>query len=111
MRDDGLGGKTLLVKTASSDDVEDKAGKKRATAREEDERDAQGPRHELVQVAPNQEWAQELREMRMVVADDVMSEMCDVKERTSSYQRVAWSSGPHRKVRRKQDGDCGQKTG
>ena len=45
---------------------------------EVDETDAQGPRRELVQVV-QAAWAQELREVRKMVADDVASEMADVK--------------------------------
>ena len=43
-----------------------------------DETDAQGPGRELVQVV-HAEWAQELREVRKMVADDVASEVTGVK--------------------------------
>lgn len=41
--------------------------------------DMNKPGPELVQEAPKQEWAQRLREMRMTVADEVVSKMRDVK--------------------------------
>ena len=43
-----------------------------------DETDAQAPEHELVQ-AMHAEWARELREVRKKFADDVASEMTDVR--------------------------------
>ena len=48
------------------------------SGREDDETDAQGPERQMIQVV-HAEWAQELREVRKKFADDMASEMTDVK--------------------------------
>ena len=75
-----------------------------------DETDAQGPGRQMVQVV-HAEWAQELREVRKKFADDMASEMTDVKNELGACPRANRSSGPQRKVRRNQGGNCGQKIG
>ena len=84
--------KTLCVSIASNDEAEDEAedsgaegwvevkkrGRKNGTKKkksvalqEVDETDTQCPGRELVRAAPSQECVQEMRETRMMVADDV----------------------------------------
>ena len=52
-----------------------------------DETDAQGPEHKMVQVA-HTEWAQELREARRKFADDMASEMTDVKNELAHVREM-----------------------
>ena len=79
--------KTIFISIASGDEAEDGPDKEqeitRSTVQGEesmlvDETDAQAPENELVQ-AVHAEWARELREVRKKFADDVASEMTDVK--------------------------------
>ena len=81
--------KTLFVSIASDDEAEDGAEKEQEVTRslvqgedsmlvDEIDADAQGPGRELVQ-AVHAEWSQELREVQRKFADDVVSEMTDVK--------------------------------
>ena len=79
---------TKKKNTASSDGEEEEL-KQQAEAtslvqggesgREDDETDAQGPGRQMVQVV-HADWAQELREERRKFADEVASEMSDVKK-------------------------------
>ena len=62
-----------------------------------DETDARSPGREMVQVI-HAEWSQELREVRRKFADDVASEMTDVKIRPRACPRTTRSSGPQREV-------------
>ena len=80
-------GETLFVSIASGDEAEDRAENEQAMTRclvqggestLVDETDARSPGREMVQVV-HAEWAQELREVRKKFADDVASEMTDVK--------------------------------
>ena len=80
-------GKTLFVSIASGDEAEDGPDKEQEMKRslvqggestQVDETDARSPGREMVQVI-HAEWSQELREVRKKFADDVASEMTDVK--------------------------------
>ena len=80
-------GNTLFMSIASDDETEDGAENKQTMARrlvqgEEsmlvDETDEQSPARKMVQVV-HAEWAQKLREVRKKFADDVASEITDVK--------------------------------
>ena len=80
--------KTLFANTASDDEAEDGAENEQEMTRSlvqggesmlVEDIDAQGPGRELVQVV-HAEWAQELRELREKFADDVASEITDVKK-------------------------------
>ena len=77
-------GKTLFISIASGDEAEDGPDKEQeitrslVQGRESMLVDAQAPERELVQ-AVHAEWARELREVRKTFADDVTSEMTDVK--------------------------------
>ena len=79
--------KTVFISIASGDEAEDGSDKEQEMTRSlvqgwesmlVDETDAQAPERELVQ-AVHAEWARELREVRKKFADDVASEMTDVK--------------------------------
>ena len=83
-----LEGKTFFMNIASDDEAEDGAEKEQETTRSlvqgresmlVDETDAQSPGCKMVQVV-HAEWAQALREVRKKFADDVASEMTDVKK-------------------------------
>ena len=52
-----------------------------------DETDAEGPGRQMVQVV-HAEWAQELREVRKKFADDVASEMTDVKKELAHVREL-----------------------
>ena len=80
-------GKTLFMNIASDDEAEDGPEKEQEMTRSlvqavestlMDETDARSPGREMVQVI-HAEWSQELREVRRKFADDVASEMTDVK--------------------------------
>ena len=80
-------GKTLFVSIASGDEAEDKPDKQQdmtlslvqgGESMLVDETDGRSPGREMVQVM-HAEWTQELREARKKFADDVVSEMTDVK--------------------------------
>ena len=80
-------GKTIFMNIASGDEAEDDPEKEQEMTRSlvqggelmvMDETDARSPGHEMVQVI-HAEWSQELREVRRKFADDVASEMTDVK--------------------------------
>ena len=80
-------GKTLFMNIASDDEAKDGPEKKQEMNRSlvqagesmlMDETDARSPGREMVQVI-HAEWSQELREVRRKFADDVASEMTDVK--------------------------------
>ena len=112
-------GKTLFVSIASGDEAEDEPDKVQEMTRNlvhggesmlVDETDAQGPERKMIQVV-HAEWAQELREERKKFADDMASEMTDAKNELAHVRELLTrSSGSQRKVRRNQDGDCGQTT-
>ena len=81
-------GKTLFMNIASDDEARDGPEKEQemtlslVQAGESmlmDETDARSPGREILQVI-HAEWSQELREMRRKFADDVASEMTDVKK-------------------------------
>ena len=78
-------GKTLFVSIASSDEAEDEP--RQVAGDDPKSRPGGSP------------------------ADDVASDMTDVKNDLVQVRGAARSSGPQRKVRRNQGGDCGQKTG
>ena len=89
-------GKTIFVSIASGDEAENESDKEQEMTQslvqgEEsmlvDETDAQGPEHKMVQVA-HTEWAQELREVRKKFADDVASEMTDVKNELAHVREL-----------------------
>ena len=80
-------GKTLFMNIASDDEAKDGPEKEQEMTRSlvqagesvvMDETDARSPGREMVQVI-HAEWSQELREVRRKFADDVASEMTDVK--------------------------------
>ena len=80
-------GKTIFMSIASGDGEEDGPEKEQEMTRKlvqggeamlVDETDGQSPGRELVQVM-HAEWTQELREVRKKFADDMASEMTDVK--------------------------------
>ena len=80
-------GKTLFVSIASGDEAEDGPEKEQEMTRSlvqggesmlVDETDAQGPERKMIQVV-HAERAEELREVRKKFADDMVSEMTDVK--------------------------------
>ena len=80
-------GKTIFVSIASGDEAEYESDKEQEMTRSLvqagesmllDETDARSPGREMVQVI-HAEWSQELREVRRKFADDVASEMTDVK--------------------------------
>ena len=80
-------GKTLFVSIASDNEAEDESDKQQdmilslvqgGESMLVDETDARSPGRQMVQVV-HAEWAQELREVRKKFADDVTSEMTDVK--------------------------------
>ena len=86
-------GKTLFVSIASGDEAEDGPEREQEMTRSlvqggesmlmdetdaRNETDARSPGREIVQVM-HAEWAQELREVRREFADDMASEMTDVK--------------------------------
>ena len=80
-------GKTLFTNIASDDEAKDGPEKEQEMTRSlvqaggsmlMDETDARSPGREMVQVI-HAEWSQELREVRRKFADDVASEMTDVK--------------------------------
>ena len=52
-----------------------------------DETDAQGPERKMIQVV-HAEWAQELREVRRKFADDMASEMTDVKNELAHVREL-----------------------
>ena len=79
--------KTIFMNIASGDEAEDDPEKEQEMTRSlvqgrelmvMDETDARSPGREMVQVI-HAEWSQELREVRRKFADDVASEMTDVK--------------------------------
>ena len=85
---------------ASGDEAEDESDKEMTQSLVQggesmlvDETDAQGPEHKIVQAA-HTEWAQELREVRKKFADDVASEMTDVKNDLRMSERCSefWSA-------------------
>ena len=89
--------KTVFISIASGDEAEDGPDKEQEITRslvqgEEsmlvDETDAQAPERELVQ-AVHAEWARELREVQKKFADDVASDMSDVKNELAHVER--WS--------------------
>ena len=89
-------GKTIFVSIASGDEAEYESDKEQEMTQnlvqgEEsmlvDETDAQGPEHKMVQVA-HTEWAQELREVRKKFANDVASEMTDVKNELAHVREL-----------------------
>ena len=80
-------GKTLFMNIASDDEAKDGPEKEQEMTRSlvqagesmlMDETDARSPGREMVQVI-HAEWSQELREVRRKFADNVASEMTDVK--------------------------------
>ena len=80
-------GKTIFMSIASGNEAEDGPEKEQEMTRSlvkgresmlVDERDARSPGREMVQVI-YAEWSQELREMQKKFADDMASEMTDVK--------------------------------
>ena len=74
------------------------------------ETDAQSPGCKMVQVV-HSEWAQELREVRKKFAEDVASEMTDVKNKLAHVRELLGVLVCRETVRRSEDGDCGLKTG
>ena len=78
----------IFVNTASGDEAEDEAEEEQVMARslvqgvdsrqQMGETDTQGREHEMVQVVRS-EWAEEVRQVRKMVVDDVTSETIDVK--------------------------------
>ena len=111
-------GKTIFMSIASGDEAEDGSDKEQEMTRCHvqggesmlvDETDAESPGRQMVQVV-HAEWSQELPEVQKKFADDMASEMTDVKNELA-WPRDARSSGPQRKVRRNQGGNCGQTTG
>ena len=106
-------GKTLFVSITSSGEAEDEPDKEQEMTRSlvqggestlVDETDARGPACKTVQVV-HEEWAQELQEVRIKFADDLASEMTDVKKPACACPRATWSSGPQREVRLNQGQD------
>ena len=108
-------GKTIFMSIASGDEAEDGSDKEQEMTRclvqggesmLVDETDAESPGRQMVQVV-HAEWSQELREVQKKFADDMASEMTDVKnelahvrERCSEF----WSAEkgppkPRRKLR------------
>ena len=89
-------GKTLFVSIASCDEAEDESDKEQEMTQSlvqggesmlMDETDAQSPGRKIVQVV-HAEWAQELRETRKKFADDVASEMTDVKNELAHVREL-----------------------
>ena len=95
---------TLYVNIASGDEAEDEPEMEQEMTRSlvqggelmlMDETDVQGPEHKMIQEM-HAEWAQELREMQRKFADDMASEMTDVKNDLDTCPRATRSSGPQR---------------
>ena len=91
-----LEGKTLFVSIASGDEAEDEPDKQQdmtlslvqgGESMLVDETDAQSPGRKMVQVV-HAEWAQELREVRKKFADDVTSEMTNVKNELAHIREL-----------------------
>ena len=91
-----LEGKTLFVNIASGDEAEDEPEKQQEMTLSlvqggesmlVDETDAQGPGRQMVQVV-HAEWTQELREVRKKFADDMASEMTDVKNELAHVREL-----------------------
>ena len=89
-------GKTLFVSIASGDEAEDESEKQQEMTLSlvqggesmlVDETDAQGPGRQMVQVV-HAEWIQELREVRKKFADDMASEMTDVKNELAHVREL-----------------------
>ena len=89
-------GKTLFVSIASGDEAEDKSDKEQEMTLSlvqggesmlVDETNAQAPERELVQ-AVHAEWARELREVQKKFADDVASDMSDVKNELAHVREM-----------------------
>ena len=89
-------GKTLFVSIASGDEAEDEPEKQQEMTLSlvqggesmlVDETDAQGPGRQMVQVV-HAEWTQELREVRKKFADDMTSEMTDVKNELAHVREL-----------------------
>ena len=88
--------KTVFISIASGDEAEDGPDKEQEITRSlvqggesmlVDETDAQAPERELVQ-AVHAEWARELREMQKKFADDVASDMSDVKNELAHVREM-----------------------
>ena len=88
--------KTVFISIASGDEAEDGPDKEQELTRslvqgEEsmlvDETDAQAPKRELVQ-AVHAEWARELREVQKKFADDVASDISDVKNELAHVREM-----------------------
>ena len=88
-------GKTLFVSIASGDESEDESDKEQEMTRclvqggesmLVDETDAESPGRQMVQV--HAEWAQELREVRKKFADDVASDISDVKNELAHVREM-----------------------
>ena len=89
-------GKTLSVSIASGDEAEDEPDKEQEMTRSlvqggesmlVDTTDAQSPGRKMVQVV-HAEWAQELREVRKKFADDVASEMTNVRNELAHVREL-----------------------
>ena len=91
------GRKKPTKKSTASSDGEEEELKQQAEAtslvqggecgRKDDETDAQGPGSELVQVV-HAEWAQALREVRKKFADDMASDISDVKDELAHVREL-----------------------
>ena len=88
--------KTIFMNIASGDEAEDDPEKEQEMTRSlvqggelmvMDETDARSPGREMVQVI-HAEWSQELREVRKKFADDVASEMTDVKKELAHVREL-----------------------
>ena len=91
-----LEGKTLFVTIASGDEAEDESDEEQEMTRSlvqggestlVDETDTQRLERKMVQVV-HTEWAQELREVRRKFADDMASEMTDVKNELAHVREL-----------------------
>ena len=89
-------GKTLFVNIASDDEAENEPEKQQEMTRclvqggesmLVDETDAESPGRQMVQMV-HAEWAQELREVRKKFADDVASDMSDVKNELAHVREL-----------------------
>ena len=89
-------GKTIFMSIASGDEAEDGSDKEQEMTRclvqggesmLVDETDAESPGRQMVQVV-HAEWSQELREVQKKFADDMASEMTDVKNELAHVREM-----------------------